>query len=63
MRKTLATSDPDIIGSFAALKRAARRARRIAVETNTPLYVWKDGRVVNLNPIRRKTGSRRKRMR
>jgi hypothetical protein len=63
MRKTLATSDPDIIGSFAALKRAARSARRLAIETNTPLYVWKDGRVVNLNPVRRKSGSRSKRTR
>jgi hypothetical protein len=63
MRKTLATSDPDIIGSFAALKRAARSAKRLAIKTNTPLYVWKDGRVVNLNPIRRKTGSRSKRTR
>jgi hypothetical protein len=63
MRKTLATSDPDIIGSFAALRRAARSAKRLAIETNTPLYVWKDGRVVNLNPIRRKTGSRSKRTR
>jgi hypothetical protein len=63
MRKTLATSDPDIIGSFAALKRAARSARRLAIKTNTPLYVWQDGRVVNLNPIRRKPGSRGKRAR
>ncbi|HVR84608.1 MAG TPA: hypothetical protein VMU54_09875 [Planctomycetota bacterium] len=60
MRKARATSDPDIIGSFAALKRAARSARRIAIEANTPLYVWKDGRVVNLNPIRRKPGSQSK---
>jgi hypothetical protein len=63
MRKSLATSDPDIIGSFAALKRAARSAKRLAIETNTPLYIWKVGRVVNLNPIRRKSGSRSKRTR
>jgi hypothetical protein len=63
VRKTLATSDPDIVGSFAALKRAARSAKRLAIETNTPLYIWKDGRVVNLNPIRRKPGSRSKRTR
>lgn len=39
--------DADIRGSFAALKRAARDARRLAVQTNTPLYVWRDGRIVN----------------
>ena len=63
MKKTMATSDPDIVGSFAALRRAARRARKLAIETNTPLYIWRDGRVVNLNPIRRKPGSRSKRTR
>jgi hypothetical protein len=54
--------DPDIRGSYAALKRAARSARRLARETNTPLYVWKDGRVVKLDPGKSR-GSRGKRKR
>jgi hypothetical protein len=29
-----------------ALRRAARRAREIAVQTNTPLVVYENGRVV-----------------
>jgi len=37
-----------------ALKRAARRARRLAKATGTPVYVLKKGRVVNLNPGARK---------
>jgi hypothetical protein len=46
--------DPDIRGSLPALKRAARAARELAMRTRTPLYVWKDGRVVDaLAPRRR----------
>jgi hypothetical protein len=40
-------NDQDIRGSLAALKRAAREARRLAVQTHTPLYVWREGRIVN----------------
>ena len=44
------TSDPDILASLPALKRAAADARKLAIATGTPFYVWKNGRVVNLNP-------------
>jgi hypothetical protein len=33
-----------------ALKRAAKRAREVAVRTNTPLHVMRDGRIVKLMP-------------
>lgn len=33
-----------------AMRRAAGRAWRLAVETGTPFYVYQDGKVVNLNP-------------
>jgi hypothetical protein len=46
----MASSDPDIRGSFAALKRAAKRAKQLAEATGTPLYVIKNGKIVNLNP-------------
>jgi hypothetical protein len=46
----VASSDPDIQGSFAALKRAAKRAKQLAEATGTPLYVIKNGKIVNLNP-------------
>jgi len=54
MRVPVMSSDPDIRGSWPALKRAARNARRLAEATNTPFYVLKNGRVVNLNPRARK---------
>ena len=33
-----------------ALKRAAKRAREIAEQTNTCVYVMKDGKIVKLGP-------------
>ena len=46
--------DPDIRGSWPAMLRAAREARKLAIRTGTPLYVWRDGRVVDaLAPRRR----------
>ena len=60
MSTTMQSSDPDIRGSWPALRRAARKARQLALETGTPLYVLQKGKVVNLNPQgrtrRRKTG-------
>jgi hypothetical protein len=51
MRKAITSSDPDIIASFPALRRAARAAHALAKRTGTPLYVLKNGRVVNINPV------------
>lgn len=55
------STDPDILGSLPALRRAAKAARKLAKETGTPLYVWEKGRVVNLNPIGRKRATARRR--
>ncbi len=46
-------TDPDIVGSEAALRRAARRALRIGIETGTPVYVIKDGQIVDLTKEKR----------
>lgn len=55
------TTDPDIIGSFSALKRAAKRARAISIALGTPFYVMdKEGRMVDLNaPSRARKSSRK----
>lgn len=42
------SQDPDIIASEAALRRAAKRALRIGLETGTPVYVVEDGKIVDL---------------
>jgi hypothetical protein len=40
--------DPDIIASEKALRRAARRALEIGLETSTPVYVIRRGKIVDL---------------
>lgn len=47
-KKLLNSTDPDIVGSFAALRRAAKRALQIGLDTNTPVYVLENGRIVDL---------------
>ena len=38
--------DKDMARVGIALQRAAKQARKIAIQTNTPLVVWENGRVV-----------------
>ena len=54
------SKDPDILGSFAALRRAARRAREIGRRTGTPVYVLKNGRIVDILAEPRPAKRRRK---
>lgn len=49
MRQKIISKDPDILGSLPALRRAAKRAKQLAIATGTPFYVWQNGRVVDLN--------------
>jgi len=51
--------DPDILGSLAALRRAARRALRKGLETGTPVWVLKNGRMVDLTREVRRRGRAR----
>jgi hypothetical protein len=53
MMKTsiLAETDPDLAQAGAALERAARNARRLADQTNTPFYVFIDGKIVDLRKL------------
>lgn len=55
MKSKPSAVDADMIKAGHALERAAARARQLAEQTGTPLYVFKDGRVVDLN--RQSTGS------
>jgi hypothetical protein len=40
--------DPDILASSAALRRAARKALQLGLQTGTPVYVMKKGKIVDL---------------
>ena len=42
------STDPDLAGSYAALERAARSAKDLAIKTNTGIVVAVDGKNVEL---------------
>ena len=42
------------VGAEAALRRAARAARKLALETGTPLWVMRNGRIVDALAATRK---------
>jgi hypothetical protein len=39
---------PDFLGALPALKRAAQRALELAIATNTPCIVMRDGQIVDI---------------
>ena len=49
MKTKSTVADADMAKAGGARERAAARARHLAEQTGTPLYIFKDGRVVNLN--------------
>ena len=56
------SKDPDILGAAKALRRSARRALELGRRTGTPVYVFKDGEIIDLTaqdgpPQRRGTRS------
>ena len=51
----LTETDPDLAQAGAALERAAREARRLADQTNTPFHVFIDGKIVDLRKLERET--------
>jgi hypothetical protein len=53
-RKLLPT-DPDLAGVDIALRRAAKSALMLARQTNTPCYVVKDGKIVDIAERHTKT--------
>ncbi len=42
------STDPDLAGSYAAMERAARAAKDLAIKTNTGIVVPVDGKNVEL---------------
>jgi len=43
----------EIKDTLRALRRAARRALELGLETGTPVYVWKNGKIVDLTKEQR----------
>lgn len=52
--KEHASKDPDILAADVALRRAAKRAQEVGRKTGTPVYVLKDGRIVDLTRERKR---------
>jgi len=46
--KRLTIKDPDLAKVGAALKRSALKARKLGLATNTPVYVFRDGKIVDI---------------
>jgi hypothetical protein len=49
MKTKSAVADADMAKAGRALERAAARARHLAEQTGTPLDIFRDGQVVDLN--------------
>lgn len=54
-KKTI-PKDSDLAGADNALKRAAKKARDLAVKTHTPCYVLENGKIVDLTKRQKKAG-------
>jgi hypothetical protein len=63
MKRTVkGTTDPDFLGSEPALRRAAKRALRMGLKAGTPVYVFEDGKIIDLtkeHEARRNASKRR----
>jgi len=46
--KRVTITDPDLANVGVALKRAAAKARQLGFDTNTPVYVFRDGKIVDI---------------
>ena len=47
-KRRMTSKDADIIASEKALRRAARRALEIGLQTGTPVYIIKRGKIVDI---------------
>jgi hypothetical protein len=59
-QEAMQSKNPDIIASIKALRRAARRALEIGLATGTPVWVIKNGKMVDLTKEKSKKAKRRK---
>ncbi len=56
---TASSRDPDMVASLPALRRAAKRALELGLRTNTPVWVMRDGKMVDLaKEVRRRKRAR-----
>jgi hypothetical protein len=59
-KKSATITDPDLAKVGVALKRAAANARQLGFATNTPVYVFRDGKIIDIVAEHRATRSSKK---
>ena len=55
MSRRTKTHSREIEDTLRALRRAAKRALELGLQTGTPVYVWKDGKIIDLTKEQRPT--------
>lgn len=55
MSRQSSSPSPEAQETLRALRRSARRALELGLETGTPVYVWKNGKIVDLTKAQRPT--------
>ncbi len=58
--KRTSIKDPDLAKVGVALKRAALKARQLGFATNTPVYVFRDGKIIDVVAEHREARSSKK---
>jgi hypothetical protein len=58
--KQVKIKDPDLAKVGVALERAAANARQLGFDTNTPVYVFRDGQIVDIVKEHRATRPKKK---
>lgn len=58
--KQINIKDPDLAKVGVALARAAANARKLGFDTNTPVYVYRDGKIVDIVAEQREIRSPKK---
>ncbi len=59
MRSRVSSQSPETKDISRALRRAARKALELGINTGTPVYVMKDGKIVDLTKKKTKTSHKR----
>ncbi len=60
-KKPATITDPDLAKVGVALQRAAEKARQLGFDTNTPVYIFRNGKIVDIVAEHRATQSPKKR--
>ena len=59
-KKQVNIKDPDLAKVGVALERAAANARQLGFDTNTPVYVYRNGQIVDIVKEHRMTQSKKR---